>query len=197
MNTTHASTGAHVRVSIGTTPEISAWERNSSGTSIALLAGMKTRSILWTSLFSLSLLTAGACKKRDADRASDDMKQAQDDINKEGKALGKTVEKADESVAKDQAKLDSAKADWEKAAADYGTAVHARLEKLDAKLNVLAAKADAKSREAEQKIKERRDVLASKLDGLATQGTEHWDAFKKDVDSSFDSLEHDLNAAIK
>ncbi len=153
--------------------------------------------MIWNSFLSLSLLTAGACKKHDTDRASDEMKKAQDDINDKGKTLGKTVEKADEDVAKDQAKLDSAKADWEKAAADYGNAVHARLEKIDAKLKVLAVKSDAKAKELEQKLKARRDVLASKLDGLATQGAEHWDAFKKDVDSSFDSLDHDLDDATK
>jgi len=157
---------------------------------------MRITKLLGTSLLSLGLFGA-ACSKHDTDKAAKEMQKAREDVDDKAHDLSKSTGEARKDVAKDQNKLDDAKIDLQKARADFSTAVSARLARIDAKLQEASAKADAKAKDLAAQAKAERDALQTKLDTATTQGADHWDGFKKDVEDSFDSIEKKLDDATK
>lgn len=168
-----------------------------AGTVVARLDAMRITTILGTSLLSMGLLAGTACRKHDTDKAGSQMQKAREDVDDKSKDLAKTEDKSTNAVAKDQAKLDEAQADLTKARTDFSAAVKARLDKIDTKINELATRTDAKTQDALTTLKQRRVDLQAKLDAMGNQAADRWDDFKKDVDSSFDSLEKDLDNVTK
>jgi len=158
---------------------------------------MRITTIFGTSVLAMSLLGGTACRKHDTDKAGSEMRKAREDVDDKSKDLAKTEDKSTNAVAKDQAKLDEAKADLNKARDDFASAVKARVDKIDTKINELAARTDVKTKDALASLQQRRADLQAKLNAMGDQAPDRWDDFKKDVNSSFDSLEKDLDNATK
>jgi len=158
---------------------------------------MRTTTIFGTFLLSMGLLAGTGCNKHDTDKSGSEMKKAREDVDDKAKDLAKTEDKSNNAVAKDQAKLDDAKADLTKARVDFSAAMKARVDKIDSKINELANRTDVKAKDSLASLKQRRADLQAKLDAMSNQSADHWDNFKKDVDSSFESLEKDLDNATK
>ena len=89
--------------------------------------------------------------------------------------------------------LGSAQVDLAQARATYAAAVKERLAKLDASLAGIGTKTDAKSKDVAVGLRARRDQLAAKLAALPAASDPGWAAFTRDVDTTFDAIEHDLS----
>jgi hypothetical protein len=164
-----------------------------------------------------TLVLAGAgCHKKDNSEYTD---EAADDLNKaEGAAAkqqqGVAANEADiehgkrEVVAEQQAlddkqallaqqraALGSAQVSLEAARGAYAAAVAERFAKLDAQLATLSKRTDAASTDASAGLHARRDLLAAKLKLQKTTADPGWATYTKDVDTTFDAIEHDLQIA--
>ncbi len=157
--------------------------------------------ILWSSLIA-SALVGGACKSHnnsaDTDKAAKELRQAADEVNAKAKAANlQAAVVADQQVklANVDDKLGSAQVNLVHARATYAIAVAERLAKLDDNLAKLGAKTDTKSKDAVTGLRARREQLAAKLAAMQSTQDPGWDAFTKDVDTTFDSIEKDLGNA--
>lgn len=139
------------------------------------------RTTLTISLLSIAL-AAGGCKKK------------QDDTYDET-AQGRGSTRADLDEA--HGHLEAAKDDLRAAKEHYEATAKDRLAKLDAEIHELGQRADAKSKQAAADLEARRDRLATKLKSMQDRAADNWDAFTRDVDSSFDKLEQDAHDALK
>jgi peptidoglycan hydrolase CwlO-like protein len=103
---------------------------------------------------------------------------------------------ADKTKALDdnRQQLGSAGATLVAARAAYGAAVTERLAKLDAALAGLATQTDAASKDAVAGLHARRDLLAAKLAAMPAAADPSWPEFTRDVDTTFQAIEHDLRA---
>ena len=79
----------------------------------------------------------------------------------------------------------------------YSITVNDRLAKIDIKLKELSTKTDAKATAAATALNSRRTEIATKVGGIKDHAAADWDAFTKDVDTSFDKLESDISDALK
>jgi chromosome segregation ATPase len=170
-----------------------------------------------TSAWACALLLAGAsCGKKDnssdTDRATDELKAAQGvaserregvaaneaEIEREKRAVAiAQQELADKQTRLSQQRqaLGSAQTELAAARTAYGVAVAERFAKLDAALATLATRTDAASTDARAGLTARRDLLATKLTSIRTTTDPLWADYTKDVDTTFDAIEHDLQAA--
>ena len=159
---------------------------------------------------------AVACGKKDnsdlTDRSSKDLREAQSALSDKSKAVvetGDDIERRKRALANEQQELvnkeqvlaaqaqqlGSARGTLAQADTAYGAAVTQRLAKLDAELATLATKLDAASKDAVAGLKARRNLLASTLEKRPPAGDPSWAAYTKDVDTTFDAIEHDLRGA--
>jgi hypothetical protein len=165
--------------------------------------------------WACALLLAGCGKKdnsSDTDQATEDLKEAQGAASKRHEGVvaneaeiareKREVETAQQALADKQAlllqqqqALGSAQATLEAARTAYGVAVAERFAKLDASLATLAKRTDAASTDAHAGLRARRDLLATKLASIRTTTDPSWAEYTKDVDTTFDAIEHDLQAA--
>ena len=169
------------------------------GIAVALPDGMRT--IIWTSILATALAT-GACKKKqdDTGAAATQVKKTQEDVKDQAKDLDKTMGDKNATandLNKAQGDLSAANADLQAAKAKYDITVKDRLAKLDIKIHELEGKADAKAKDALVSLRARRQELSTRVDGIKDHAAADWDAFTKDVDSTFDKLESDVNDALK
>ncbi len=162
------------------------------------------------------LLAGASCGKKDnssdTDEAAEDLKKAQAAAAERRQGLvgneaeiereKREVASAQQALADKQALLSqqrqalgSAQASLEEARNAYGAAVAERFAKLDASLATLAKRTDAASIDARAGLQARRDLLATKLSSLRTTTDPSWAEYTKDVDTTFDAIEHDLQAA--
>lgn len=164
-----------------------------------------------------ALVLAGAsCNKRnnseDTDRAAEDLTKAQGAAasQREGVVSNEAAierdkrdvvtaqqELADKQalLTQQRAALGSAQTGLDEARTAYGAAVTERFAKLDANLATLAKRTDAASLDARAGLRARRDQLATKLASLKTTTDPVWATYTKDVDTTFDAIEHDLQVA--
>jgi chromosome segregation ATPase len=170
-----------------------------------------------SSAWLCALLLAGAgCHKKDnsvdTDHAADDLTEAQGaaadqrkgvasneaDIEREKREVVASQQAlADKQalLAQQRQALGSAQATLELARTAYAAAVAERFAKLDADLATLSKRTDAASTDARAGLRARRDQLATKLASLSTTADPVWATYTKDVDTTFDAIEHDLQAA--
>jgi chromosome segregation ATPase len=177
--------------------------------------GMRLRGAA-SALLCTVLLAGTGCRKNDN---SEDTDEAADELNKaEGAAARQQqgvvsnqadVEHAKREVVAQQQALDdkqallaqqraalgSAQVSLEAARGVYAKAVAERLAKLDAALATLSKRTDAASTDASTGLHARRDQLAQKLGSLKTTADPAWATYTKDVDTTFDAIEHDLQNA--
>lgn len=174
---------------------------------------VRRAAVIWT----CALLLAGAsCGKKDnsadTDQATKDLTKAQGAATerREGVAANEVsverekreVANAQQALADQQALLSqqrqalgSAQVTLEDARTAYGAAVGARFAKVDAALGTLAKRTDAASIDALAGLRARRDQLATKLAAIGTTPNPRWTEYTKDVDTTFDAIERDLQAA--
>jgi chromosome segregation ATPase len=167
--------------------------------------------------WACALLLAGAsCGKKDnssdTDQATEDLKEAQGAASKRRDGVvaneaeiereKRELASAQQALADKQALLSqqrealgSAQASLDAARTAYGVAVAERFAKLDASLATLAKRTDAASTDAHAGLRARRDLLATKLTSIRTTTDPSWAEYTKDVDTTFDAIEHDLQAA--
>jgi chromosome segregation ATPase len=134
------------------------------------------RTFLMASMLSL-VAAGGACKKdssKDTDKAAESVRKNVEDVTEQKQDIRdeqKDITKEQQDVVKQQGELNQ------------------QLAELD-------AKTDAKSKEMASNLRLRRDELKMKLDRVDTAAAATWNDFTKDVDGSFDKIEHDLNDAL-
>ena len=159
------------------------------------------RTILWTTILATAL-ASGACNKKqdDTGAAATEVKKTQETANDQQKDLDKTLtdKKASANdLNKAEGNVAMANTDLQAAKDKYTITVNDRLAKLDIKIKELEAKTDEKSKTALAALQTRRTALSTKFDNIKAHAAADWDAFTKDVDSTFDGIEKDLNDALK
>lgn len=170
------------------------------------------RTTLWASMVALVLASGAGCKKKDdstkaMDKAASSAAKAQEDVNEQSKDVHnqqKDVIKDQQNLSKDQAdvakqqgELSTAETELAQARERYSVAARQRLANLDTKIHELEASTSPAAKDAAAKLRVRRDELAVRLEAIGSQTQAGWDTFKKDVDTSFDKLEKDVNDATK
>lgn len=161
---------------------------------------------------ALLLLSLAACGKRDnssdTERSRDELSHAQstvskqttdvatraNDIEGEKRELARRQQKLvdDEKLLVTQRdQLGSARAILTKARETYASAVRVRLAKLDAMLAKLGDDKDAASKDAHVGLRARREQLVTKIGAMSGTADPAWDAYMRDLDTTFDAIEHD------
>lgn len=102
-----------------------------------------------------------------------------------------------EKTGAEPTEVDKANAELADARAKYIAAAKERLAKIDARIDALGKRADAESAELAAKLRARRDQLAARLDTMADQAASGWATFKQGVERGVDSIEKDLDNALK
>jgi DNA anti-recombination protein RmuC len=163
-------------------------------------------------MIAAALLSGAGCHKKDdsakaMDKAASSASKAQEDVHDQAKDVAseqKDVNKEQDKlakeqndVAKQQGQMNAAQTDLAQARDRYALAAKQRLSNFDTKLTQIEAKADASAKDAAVKLRARRDQIASQLSAIGAQSQQDWDAFKKNVDDSFDKLDKDADDAIK
>jgi hypothetical protein len=160
------------------------------------------RTILWTTILATALST-GACNKKkqdDTGAAASEVKKTQEGVNDQAKDLDKTLgdkKATTNDLNKAEGDLAAAKTDLVAAKDKYMITVKDRMAKLDIRLKELSAKTDAKATAAATALQARRAEMATKVETVKDHASADWAVFTKDVDSSFDKLESDVNDALK
>ena len=159
------------------------------------------RTMFWCSILSAALATTACNKKADStDKAGTEVKKAQEDVVEQRKDLDKATADRDskpKDLNKAEGELAAAKVDLAAARDKYSITVNERLAKLDIKIKELEARGDAKAKDAAVTLRARRATLGTKLESMKDRAAGDWDAFTKDVDSTFDGIEKDVNDAVK
>jgi hypothetical protein len=75
--------------------------------------------------------------------------------------------------------------------------VDARVERLNARIDELQQRGDARSKQMAESLRVRRDQARAKLDDMNSQTSDNWQAFKTDVQNTWDQLDRDVNEAIR
>jgi len=164
----------------------------------------------------LALVLAASCANHDnsgdTDKASKDLREAQSKVSKERDSLTtgsdqserhkREILKEQQALADNEAALEqhrqqlgSAQGTLTEARLTYGAAVKQRFAKLDAALAGLATRTDASSKDAMAGLRARRDLLATRIEAMPAAADSGWVAYTKDVDTTFDAIERDLNSA--
>lgn len=71
-----------------------------------------------------------------------------------------------------------------------------RLSRIDDRIAELRAKGDEASSKLADDLRVRRDQLAVRLDRAGEETEARWDGFKRDVNDTFDKLEHEIDDAL-
>ncbi len=172
-----------------------------------------------TACFAVCMLLAiGSCGKKDnssdTDEATEDLTQAEElatarrqgvvanevEIEREKREVAsaqQALADRERLLSQQRQALGSAQATLEDARNAYGVAAAERLAKLDAALATLAKRTDAASTDARIGLRARRDQLATKLASIRTTPDPSWAGYTKDVDTTFDAIEHDLQATSR
>jgi peptidoglycan hydrolase CwlO-like protein len=166
----------------------------------------------WSRFLVIAALS-GACSKSDSedtDRARRDLTKAQtavtekshdlvagaNDIDRRTQDLAaKRQELAAKQTAltADQRELGSAQLTLAQARETFTAAIKVRLAKLDVGLARLATATDAASVDASAGLHARREQLAARIAAVPV-AADSWEAYTRDIDTTFDAIEHDLNA---
>jgi len=176
---------------------------------------MRTKSRV---LLVLAVLAVAGCGKEDnsadTDQATQELQKAQTELSEHSESLT-TNESAIEQQQRDLARrqqeltdrqkllaqqrtqLATAKENLNRARAAFAAAVKERFAKLESSLATLATRTDARSTDAVTGIRARRDQLAAKLAALTGTLDANWNEYTRDVDTTFDAIEHDLREALK
>jgi len=150
-----------------------------------------------------------ANNSRDTDRASESLREAQTDVTSQRRdvatneeAIARTkreVAAGQQALIDKQAQLTqqrqelgTAQAGLQGAREAYAAAVAERMAKLEAKLATLGTKTDTAAKDAHIGLKARHDQLATKLSALGGTAEAGWATYTRDVDTTFDAIEHDL-----
>lgn len=136
--------------------------------------------------------TVGA-KHDDVTATADDIERRKRDLVAQEQQLGDKEKSLDDS----RRQLGSAQATLTEARKAYSAAVKERLAKLDAGLATLSTHTDAPSKDASVGLGARRDALATKLATMPDGEDARWAAYTKDVDATFDVIEHDLRSSLR
>jgi hypothetical protein len=172
---------------------------------------------LYTTLISFVMIVSTAsCAKTDnsadTDQASQNLLKAQAAVSEKHNAVAtneadietkkRELIKGQQDLADKTRSLDdnrqqlgSAGATLVAARAAYGAAVTERFAKLNAALAGLATQTDAASKDAVAGLHARRDLLAAKLAAMPAAADPSWPGFTRDLDTTFEAIEHDLGAS--
>lgn len=163
---------------------------------------------------AILLLALAACGKRDnssdTERSRDELSQAQSTVSKqttEVTARANDIEGEKRELARRQQKLiddektlvtqrdqlGSAREILTKARETYASAVRVRLAKLDATLAKLGEDKDVASKDALVGLRARREQLVTKIGAMSGTAEPAWDAYMRDLDTTFDAIEHDAH----
>lgn len=175
--------------------------------------------MLRCSLVLTALLAGTSCGKQDnsadTDRPGQDLRKAQSQVREGSQGLAANqngIEKKKRAILSEQQQvadqeqlleqqrqqLGSAQGNLQEAWVAYAAAVKTRLAKLDASLATVAMKTDARSRDAVTGLRARRDQLSAKLAAMPSgAAAPSWTDYTKDVDTTFDAIEHDLHDAMR
>jgi peptidoglycan hydrolase CwlO-like protein len=129
---------------------------------------------------------------------SKDLTQNQEDIEHRQRALvSEQQQLADKQklLERQRRDLGSAQDNLRDTRAAYAAAIKERFAKLDVAVAALATRTDARSRDAVTGLRARRDSLLAKIDAMATTPAPDWNTYTRDVDVTFDAIEHDLHDA--
>jgi len=166
---------------------------------------------------ALVALLATSCSRKDnnssdTDQASKDLRSAQTAVTEKSKDLTATeddVQKKkhdlldqqaalaaqEKALASEKAQLGSARSGLDEARTAYAKAVTERFAKLDASIATLATQTDAASVDALAGIRARRDLLSARLAAIPVTSESGWTLFTRDIDTTFDAIEHDVGKA--
>jgi len=132
------------------------------------------RNILWCSIVTATFFVGAGCKKTESrDKTSESVKKAAEDV----KDLAETELAAARTL--------------------FETTAKERYAKLETRIVELEAKADAKSKETAAALRARREQLKTDLNKIGTQSSVAWSNFKNNVNATFDTLEKDVDEALK
>lgn len=121
-------------------------------------------------------------------------------INAQKRELARvTQELADRQAAltPQRQQLGTSQDTLEQARTAYAAAVRERLAKLDATLATLATRTDAASKDASAGLRARTAALTQKISTPPASTATGWTDYTKDVDTTFDAIEHDLGIALR
>jgi hypothetical protein len=102
-----------------------------------------------------------------------------------------------EATGTQQTELDKANAALVDARVKYMAAAKERLTKIDARIDELGKRADAESKATAARLRARREQIAARLDTIARQAATGWADLKQAVDDGVDSIEKDVDTALK
>lgn len=102
-----------------------------------------------------------------------------------------------ETTGTQQTELDKANAALVDARAKYVVAAKERLTKIDARIDELGKRADAESQATVAKLRARREQVAARIDTIAHQAATGWTDLKQAVDDGVDSIQKDVDAALR
>ncbi|MEJ7597858.1 MAG: hypothetical protein WKG01_08125 [Kofleriaceae bacterium] len=171
-----------------------------------------TSAVPWLVALSLALGCSDKDNSSDTDKASKQLREAQDKLVDTRTAVTTNVDdiarRKRELLAEQQAladkeaklvrereQLGSAETALTVARTAYAAAVKQRFAKLDATLASLGTRTDAAAKDAAAGLQARRELLAAKLATMPTTADASWPAYTKDVDTTFDAIERDLQKA--
>ncbi|HEY0253577.1 MAG TPA: hypothetical protein VGC41_18720 [Kofleriaceae bacterium] len=159
------------------------------------------RTMLYCTILATALST-GACKKKqdDTGNAAAEVKKTQEGVTDQQKDLDKTLgdkKATTNDLNKAEGNLAAANTDLQAAKDKYAITVKDRMAKLDIKIHELEAKTDQKSKDALASVNSMRTELSTKIAGAKDRAAGDWDNFTKDVDSTFDKIENNVNDALK
>lgn len=175
------------------------------------------RKIFWCSALALSLLAGGgACRKKDerlqksekaVEKSTEDLKdqrkeldEAQQDLNKERNKASdepRDMDKKEAEVREQESDVTAAEGAQMRAKDDFVRAAKDHLGVIDARIRDLETRADASAKDYAARLRDERNTLANKIDNVDVRAAAGWDDFKKDVDTSFQKLDKDVDAAMR
>ena len=137
-------------------------------------------------------LLGSACRS-DSERAGDSVRKSVENV----KEQAEDVAEQQAEVARERRELKEAQEELAQARATFTTATRERLSKLDAEINQIEERGDAKSKDLAMSLRARRDALAAKLDTMGKRVDAEWNDFRKDIDTTFEQIEHDARATLQ
>ena len=126
------------------------------------------RTLFLSVIASATLMTSAACKKTET-----------------------------ETTGTQTTELDKANAALIDARTKYVAAAKERLTKIDARIDELGKRADAESQATVAKLRARREQIAARIDTIAHQAAAGWTDLKQAVDDGVDSIQKDVDAALR
>jgi chromosome segregation ATPase len=167
------------------------------------------RKMLFSIITGALLLGGAACKKDNSDttddkanavqKAQEDVNDQREDIKDEAKDLkdeAQDLKDEAKDVREEAGELRTAQGNLAQARTEYANAVMQRMSKLDARIAELEARGTTEAKAKAADFKVRRDALNAKLETMKSQADTGWAAFTKEIDGSFDGIEHDVNDAL-